>query len=58
MGEVRNGYKTVVIKPEMKELSATPRHRGEDNMKMDLKKQSIAWLHVGQGRLEAGSCEQ
>lgn len=57
MGEIKNYYKIVVIKPEMKELSATPRHSWEDNMKMDSKKQNTAWLHVAQGRMEAGSCE-
>jgi hypothetical protein len=36
-GEVRNMYKILVGKPEGKRLFGRPRHRWEDNTKVDLK---------------------
>jgi hypothetical protein len=36
MGEMRNAYSILVGKPEGKRLLGTPRHRWEDNIRMDL----------------------
>jgi hypothetical protein len=37
MGEKRNAYRMLVGKPEGKRLLGRPRHRSEDNIKMDLR---------------------
>jgi hypothetical protein len=37
MGEMRNVYKILVVKPEGKRPFWRPRRRWEDNIKMDLK---------------------
>jgi len=36
MGETRGVYRVLVRKPEVKRLLGRPRHRWEDNIKMDL----------------------
>jgi hypothetical protein len=36
MGEVRGGYRVLVWKPEGKRPLGRPRHRWEENIKMDL----------------------
>jgi len=36
MGKVRNVYKIFVAKPERKRRRGKPRHRWENNIKMDL----------------------
>jgi len=36
IGEVRNAYKILVLKPEGRRPLEEPRHRWEDNMKLDL----------------------
>jgi hypothetical protein len=36
MGEIRVVYRVLVEKPEGKRPLGTPRHRWEDNIKMDL----------------------
>jgi hypothetical protein len=36
MGEIRNAYKTLVGKPEGRDFSERPRHRWEDNIRLDL----------------------
>jgi hypothetical protein len=36
MGEERGVHRVLVGKPEEKKLLGTPRHRGEDNIKMDM----------------------
>jgi hypothetical protein len=38
MGEMRNAYKILVGKPDGKRSLGRPRHRWEDNIKMDLRK--------------------
>jgi hypothetical protein len=38
MGEMRNGYRILVRKPEGKRPLGTPRRRWVDNIKMDLKR--------------------
>jgi len=35
MGKIRNAYKILVGKPEGKRLHGRPRHRWEDNIRMD-----------------------
>jgi hypothetical protein len=37
MGELRNAYRILVGKPEWKIPLGRPKHRCEDNIKMDLK---------------------
>jgi hypothetical protein len=46
MGEMINAYKILVIKPEGKILLSKPRHRWEDNIRIDLKE--IRWFHERQ----------
>jgi hypothetical protein len=41
MGEIRNAYKILVGQPERKRRHGRPKHRWEDNIRMDLKK--IGW---------------
>jgi len=37
MGEIRDAYKILVRKPEGKRSFGRPKHRWEDNIKMELK---------------------
>jgi len=37
MEEMRNAYSTLVVKPERKRPRGRPRHRWEDNSRMDLR---------------------
>jgi hypothetical protein len=37
MGEMRSAYKILVGKPEGRRLLRRPRHRGDDNIKLDLR---------------------
>jgi hypothetical protein len=37
MGEVRGSYNILVGRPERRRLLGRPRHRWEDNIKMDLR---------------------
>jgi hypothetical protein len=41
MGDMRNAYKISVRKPEGKNSFRRLRHRWEDNIKMDLKKEGV-----------------
>jgi len=50
MGEMRNAYKILVGKPEGKR---PPKHRSEDNIKMDL--MDVAWVDVDQMHLAQGA---
>jgi hypothetical protein len=43
MREKRNAYKILVGKPERKRPLGRPRHRWEDNIKMDLKRHTMGW---------------
>jgi hypothetical protein len=53
MGEMRNAYKISVRKPEGKRTLRRPRHRWEDNIKMDLRETGfggVDWIHQAQDR--------
>jgi hypothetical protein len=49
MGAMRNVYKILVGKPEGKKPLERPRHRWEDNIKMDLEIvwEDVDWIHFG-----------
>jgi hypothetical protein len=53
MGERRGDYKVLVGKPEGKGLLGTPRHRWEDNIKMDLQEVGcggmVDWMELAEG---------
>jgi hypothetical protein len=55
MGERRVAYKVLVGRPEGKKPLGTPRHRWEDNIKMDLQEvgwgawTGLIWLRPGTG---------
>jgi hypothetical protein len=47
MGEMRNACKILVIKPEGKRSRRRPRHRWEDNVRMDfIWWDSVDWIHL------------
>jgi hypothetical protein len=53
MGEVRGAYYILVGKPEGRRPLGRPRHRWEDNMKMDLGEiefGDVNWIHLAQDR--------
>jgi hypothetical protein len=53
MGEDRGVYRVLVGKPEGKRLLGRPRHRWEDNIKMDLQEVGGAhgdWMELDQDR--------
>jgi len=53
MGEGRGMYRVLVGKPEGKRPLGRPRHRWEDNVKMDLQEVgcgSMDWINVAQDR--------
>jgi hypothetical protein len=53
MGESRGGYKVLVGKPEGKRPIGRPKHRLEDNIKMDLQEvecEDKDWIDVAQDR--------
>jgi hypothetical protein len=53
MGEVRNAYSILVEKPEGRRPLGRPRHRWEDNIKMDLGEigfRDVDWIHLAQDR--------
>jgi hypothetical protein len=48
---MRNAYKIVVRKPEVKRPLDSPRHRWQDNIKMNLKEimcEDGDWIHLAQ----------
>jgi hypothetical protein len=55
MGERRGVYRVLVGKPEGKRALGKPRHRWEDNIKMDLQEVGCrawtgsSWLRIGTG---------
>ena len=57
MGERRGIYRVLVQKPEGKRPLWRPRHRWEDNIKMDLQKWDVE-VWTGSSRLRIGTdCE-
>jgi hypothetical protein len=53
MGEVRAAYDILVGKPEGRRPLERPRHRWEDNIKMDLREirfGDVDWIHLAQDR--------
>jgi hypothetical protein len=53
MGEVRGAYNILVGKPEGRRPLGRPRHRWEDNIKMDLREigfGDVDWIHLAQDR--------
>jgi hypothetical protein len=53
MGERRGVYRNLVGKPEGKRLRGRPRHRWEDNIKMDLQEVGCGgmdWIELAQDR--------
>jgi hypothetical protein len=53
MGEVRSAYNILVGKPEGRRPLGRPRHRWEDNIKLDLREVGfgdVDWIHLAQDR--------
>jgi hypothetical protein len=53
MGEMINGYKVYVRKPDGNRPLGRPRRRWEDNIRMDLREvgwEGVDWIHVAQDR--------
>jgi hypothetical protein len=53
MGEVRGAHNILVGRPEGRRPLGRPRHRWEDNIKMDLREIGygvVDWIHLAQGR--------
>jgi hypothetical protein len=53
MGEMRNVYKILVRKSEGKQQLRKPKHRWEDNIRIDLRKRGWAdvnQIHLGEDR--------
>jgi hypothetical protein len=53
MGEKRNPYRIFTGKPEEKRALGRPRHRGVDNIKMDLREMGwggMDWIDLAQDR--------
>jgi hypothetical protein len=58
MGEGRGFYRVLVGRPESKRPLGRPRHRREDNIKMDLREIGIDganWIRVTQDRVQWGA---
>jgi hypothetical protein len=52
-GEMRNAYKILVGKPECKKPLRRTRHRGRDNIRMELREigwEVVDWMHLTQDR--------
>jgi hypothetical protein len=57
MGEMRNAYKILILKPDGKRPLERPRHRWEDNIRMDFRRivwvdglVGVDWIHLVQDR--------
>jgi hypothetical protein len=53
MGKMRNAYKILVRKPEGMRSLRRPRHRWEDNIRMDLREmvwEVMDWMHLAEAR--------
>jgi hypothetical protein len=50
-GEMKNAYKILVREPERKRPLGRPRHRQEDNIRMDLREigqEGVDWMHLAE----------
>jgi hypothetical protein len=59
IGERRGIYRVLVGKPESKKPLGRPRHRWEDNIKMDLREIGIDganWIQLAQDRVQWRAC--
>ena len=58
-GERKGIYRVLVGKPEEKRPLGRPRHRWEENIKMDLQegRRGMEWIKLAQDREVAGTCE-
>jgi hypothetical protein len=59
MGEGRGVYRVLVGRPEGKRPLGSPRHRWEDNIKMDLREIGIDvvnWIRLAQDRVQWRAC--
>jgi len=55
MGERRDVYRVLVGRPKVKILLGRPRHRWEDNIKMDLREMGhdgANWIRLAQDRVQ------
>jgi hypothetical protein len=55
MGEGRGVYRVLVGRPEGKRPLGRPRHRGEDNIKLDLRETGIDganWIQLTEDRVQ------
>jgi hypothetical protein len=53
MGEMRNAYRILVGKPEVKRPLGRPKRRWEDNIKMDLREigwDGMVWIDLAQDK--------
>jgi hypothetical protein len=53
MGERRNVYRVLVVKPEGKRPLGRPRRRSQDGIKIDLREigwRGVEWIHLAQDR--------
>jgi hypothetical protein len=52
LGEKINAYRILVVKPEGKRPIGRPRHRWEDNIKMNLREGwgDVDWIYLAQDR--------
>jgi hypothetical protein len=53
IGMMKNAYKMLVGKPERKRLIERPRHRLENNIRVDLREmvwKSADWIHLAHSR--------
>jgi hypothetical protein len=61
MGDRRGAHRVLMKKPEIKRPLGRPRHRWEDNIKMDLQElgwrayNELIWLRTGTGSCECGN---
>jgi hypothetical protein len=49
-GEVSNAYKILVGKREGKRSLGRPRHRWEDNIRMEIGREGVDWIHLAPDR--------
>jgi hypothetical protein len=57
IGEMRNAYNILIVKPEGKRLLGRPRSRMKDNIRMDFMEigwDGVDWMHLAQNRTSGG----